>query len=46
MEVKNLIFEALEMKDASKIDNIEEISKTLTDTRERALESLRKVIGI
>jgi len=46
MEVKNLIFEALEIKDASKIDSVEEMSKTLADTREKALESLRKVIGL
>jgi len=46
MEVKNLMFEALEMKDASKIDRIEEMSKTLTERKEKALESLRNVIGI
>ena len=45
-ELKELMFEGLKLEGAPRLEEVEEISKSMTETRERFLESLRKVIGI
>jgi hypothetical protein len=42
---EGLMLGGLELKTETKIEKIEEMAKTLSETRERALEGLRKVIG-
>ena len=45
-EVKELMFAGLELTGAPKFDEIEKIASSLSEEREKSLESLRKVIGI
>jgi hypothetical protein len=45
-EVKELMFAGLELTGAPKFDEIEKMAASLSEEREKSLESLRKVIGI
>jgi len=46
MAEEGLMFGGLELKTETKFEKLEEMAKSLSETRERALEGLRKVIGI
>jgi len=45
MEVRELMFGAMEIKSPTKFEDIEKIREGIGEVREKALESLRKVIG-
>ncbi|MGC9200836.1 MAG: hypothetical protein ACP5F8_02670 [Candidatus Aenigmatarchaeota archaeon] len=46
MAEEGLMFGGLEIKAPTKFDEIEKIAESLTEEREKTLESLRKVIGV
>jgi hypothetical protein len=46
MEVKGLMYGGLELTGATKFDEIEKMATSFREEREKALENLRKVIGI